>query len=307
MSKTVVILGAKGRFGRNAVEAFHNAGWHVIATGRKLNESMFPHGTEIRHCDLTDRDSTIAACVDADVIIHAAHPLYTEWEKFTSTYTSNVIAAARHCQATIMIPGNVYNYGAAMPDVLKEETPQRPTSRKGRIRVEMEKTFAKEAKNGVQTIILRAGDFFEGVDTGTWFESLMVNKLDKGVLTYPGDMDAIHAWAFLPDMARAMVGLAEQRDSLGHFEEFGFEGYALTGHDLKALVEKSIGRTVKAKSMPWGIMRLIAPFKPLIGEVLEMKYLWTTPHRIDGLKLRKALPDFQPTPVEQAIKIGISG
>jgi len=37
-----------------------------------------------------------------------------------------------------MLPGNVYNYGLPMPAVIDEHTPQRPTNRKGAIRLQME-------------------------------------------------------------------------------------------------------------------------------------------------------------------------
>ena len=37
-----------------------------------------------------------------------------------------------------MIPGNVYNYGEAMPEILTEATPHAPTARKGVLREEME-------------------------------------------------------------------------------------------------------------------------------------------------------------------------
>lgn len=301
MSKTAVILGAKGRFGRNAVEAFCAAGWTVIATGRRPVKNFPADNIEIRHCDLNDRRSTIEACVGADVIVNAAHPPYTEWAELTPTYTANVIEAARQANSTIMIPGNIYGYGATMPEILTEDTPFSPTTKKGRIRVDMEETYRAAAHEGIQTIILRAGDFYEGVDTGNWFESHMLNKIDRGIMTYPGGMATMHAWAYLPDMARAMVGLAEARDQLKPFETFGFEGHSLTGQELKALTERILGKSIKVKAMPWGIMRLLALFQPLMREVLEMKYLWTTPHRIDGRKLQAVLPWFQNTPAEDAI------
>ena len=304
MIGTVVILGAKGRFGRNAVSAFKSAGWNVIAAGRNLDGLDYLDGIDVRDCDLSDRASTVAACADADVIVHAVHPPYTEWAKLTPIFTANVIAAARASQATVMIPGNIYSYGASMPRVLNETTPHHPTTKKGTIRLTMEQTF--KAANDIQTIILRAGDFFEGVDTGNWLESHMLNKVNDRVMTYPGPMGHVHAWAYLPDMARAMVGLAEARQTLQAFEEFGFDGYSLTGWELKEQVEAQLGSPVKVKRIPWGLMRILGWFQPLIREVMEMRYLWTTPHQIDGQKLRSVLPDFQPTRIEDAIAATVS-
>ncbi len=301
MPKTAVILGARGRFGRNSVDAFLAAGWNVVAVARTINTAIFPSAVEIRSCDLTDQHSTVTACAGADVIVHAAHPAYTDWVELTPIYTRNVLAAAQKTGATVMIPCNIYNYGASMPEVLTEDTPHVATTRKGQVRIDMEDAFEAATHDGIQTVILRSGDFFEGVDTGTWLETYIAGEVHKGAITYPGPMDVVHAWAYLPDMARALVELAEIRNDLSPFEEFGFDGYALTGHQLKSLIEQAVGRSLKVKSMPWGIMRLLSPFKALIREVLEMRYLWTTPHRIDGRKLSAALPNFQPTQVEDAI------
>ena len=47
----------------------------------------------------------------------------------------NTIAAARAAGATIVLPGTVYNYGPDAGDVLREDAPQHPTTRKGAIQV----------------------------------------------------------------------------------------------------------------------------------------------------------------------------
>ena len=57
----------------------------------------------------------------------------------------NVIAACKANGALHLFPGNVYGYGSPMPVELTEATPMRPTTSKGRIRVEMKRIFAEEA------------------------------------------------------------------------------------------------------------------------------------------------------------------
>ena len=41
MTKTVLITGATSGFGAAAVKRFANAGWHVIATGRRADRLHF--------------------------------------------------------------------------------------------------------------------------------------------------------------------------------------------------------------------------------------------------------------------------
>jgi nucleoside-diphosphate-sugar epimerase len=206
-----------------------------------------------------------------------------------------------------MLPGNVYNYGEGMPPVLREDTPHVPTTRKGRLREEMEEAYRQASARGVQTIVLRAGDFIERKATGNWFDTYVANKVDKGIVTYPGPLDRVHAWAYLPDLARAMVGLAAVRESLGAFETIGFGGFSLTGAELVETMERALERPLKLKRFPWGLVRLMGPFSAPMREVVEMRYLWKVPHEIDGSKLARILPDFQPTACVTAIHEALEG
>ena len=105
------------------------------------------------------------------MIVNALNPPYARWRHDLPRLTANAIAAAKASGATVMIPGNVYHYGALLPARLAEDTPAAPTTRKGRLRVEMERAYADAGTEGVRTIILRAGDFIERRRTGNWFDS----------------------------------------------------------------------------------------------------------------------------------------
>ena len=71
--------------------------------------------------------------------------------------------------ARFALPGNVDNYGAAMPATLNARTPQWPTTDKGRLRVQFEDELRLRAPR-LRSFILRAGDFF-GTGSGVWFPS----------------------------------------------------------------------------------------------------------------------------------------
>lgn len=298
MSGKVVIFGAKGRFGRAATKAFQKAGWHVRVLARSWPNSSESEIEQIEGNALNSED-LIKAAENCDVIVNALNPPYEKWVKVLPTLTRNTILAAKSSGATIMLPGNIYNYGKGMPSLLNEKTPMVPTSRKGRLRQEMENTYAQT--DGIRTIILRGGDFIERDQTGNWFDSHITAKIDKGTIMYPGPLGLTHAWAYLPDMARALVGLAEKRDELATFEQFGFSGFALTGRELIAQIENITGRKLKIKSMPWGMVRMLAFVMPSMWEVAEMSYLWRIPHAVDGAKLEAILPEMKTTPPELAL------
>ncbi len=300
MIKTVLILGAKGRFGRSATTAFAAAGWQVRAASRRGDAQAGPQIRAVA-VDARDRAAVIAAAKGADVIVHALHPPYTDWAAELPTLTGNVIAAGLASGATVMIPGNLYNFGPQAGAVLREGAAQPPVTRKGALRVQMEQNFAEASARGLRTVILRGGDYIEGVKTGNWFEDHITPKAHRGIFSYPGRMDAVHAWAYLPDMARAMAALADRRADLPPFAAIGFEGYSLTGAELMQAVSEAVGRPLKRKRFPWAVLRVMALASPLMREVIEMRYLRDTPHRIDPAPLRAVLPDFAPTPLAQAM------
>ena len=138
--QSVTVLGAKGRFGRAAVAAFVQAGWGVTAFGRGLDAASFAD-VKIVQGDARESAVVTQACTGADVIIYAINPPYAAWAAEVPKLSQSVIAAARATGATVLIPGNIYNYGAGMPPVLNEQTRWQPTTRKGHLRVEMEEAF----------------------------------------------------------------------------------------------------------------------------------------------------------------------
>jgi len=301
MLGNVLILGAKGRFGRAAVDAFSSAGWQVRCFARSWDGAAPLAGVDRISGDAFDANVLAAAARGCDVIVNALNPPYHRWQRDLPRLTASVIHAAKSSGATVMIPGNIYSYGAAMPARLSEATPIAPTTRKGRLRQEMERVFAATAEDGVRTVILRSGDFIERRKTGNWFDSYIAAHIADGRVMYPGPLDRMHAWAYLPDMARAMAVLAEKRASFGAFEQFGFPGYALTGRMLIDAMGESAGRKLKVKGLYWPLIHLLGLAMPQMREVAEMSYLWRQPHAIDGAKLRAALPEFKETPFAAAI------
>jgi nucleoside-diphosphate-sugar epimerase len=301
MEQEVLVVGANGRIGRASVEAFLEAGWKVRAFVRSGSADRVRSGVTIFEGDAFDAQAVAASAEGVDVIVNALNPPYDRWASEVPRITESILHAAKASGATVILPGNVYNYGEGMPPVLREDTAHVPTTRKGVMREEMEEAYRKAATEGVRTIVVRAGEYIEEKETGNWFDSQISNKVHKGVVTYPGPLDRVHSWAFLPDVARAMVELAEIRATLDDFDTFGFAGFSVTGAELIEAMENAVGRTLKVKTIPWPIIRMIGVFNPLMREIVEMRYLWDLPHAVDGSKLARALPNFLPTELHPAI------
>lgn len=280
----VLILGASGRFGRSAAEAFWNAGWRVSILDRSTG----------------DLD---AAAQGMDVIVNGWNPPYPDWGAAVPKLTQAVIKAAKSSGATVLLPGNVYVFGETAQPCLDEHAPHRAQNPLGKIRIEMEAAYRAAQ---IPVILIRAGDFLDTEASGNWFDKVIARPVCKGRLSYPGPVDVPHAWAFLPDLARAAVALCDMRAALPVFADIPFPGYTLTGQELADLCTLAMDQPVKATQMTWLPIQLARPFWPVSKHLLEMKYLWQKPHHLDASKFNSLLPNFVQTDQAEAICMALA-
>ncbi len=159
----------------------------------------------------------------------------------------------------------------------------------------------------VRVIMLRAGDFIDTSASGNWFDQVMIKALRRGRFVYPGDPDIPHAWAYLPDLARAAVALAEMRYDLPRYSDIPYAGYTATGNELAQALSRVTGQDIALRRMAWWPLQLARPFWRLAPHLLEMRYLWNTPHRLDGSFFDTLLPGFAQTDLVTALRSAVPG
>lgn len=286
MTQTVLIAGAGGLFGRRAAEAFAAAGWTV---------RRFKRGTDMA-----------AAAHGADVIVNAMNPpMYHNWAGLLPAITEEVIAAARASGATVLLPGNVYPYGRE-PGPWGPLTPHRPASRKGAIRAAIEARYREATAEGLRVIILRAGDFLDSGDGATSMKAFFLRDYARGNITTGGAPEVTRAYAYLPDLARAAVTLADRRAELPAFADVPFAGLAFSLQEFGAEVTRQTGRAIGFKRFPWWMMTMLSPVWELARELAEMRYLYQTPHRLDPEPFARLVPDFPVTPFADVVAAQIA-
>jgi nucleoside-diphosphate-sugar epimerase len=296
----VLINGAAGRFGRVAAAAFAQAGWRVIAQVRRPGLVAWPVGVQ-------EIAAGAPVAGPLHVLVHAANPPYTDWSTHALPLAQDAMALAQRHDALFMLPGNIYNVGSPMPALIGAETPMRPTTRKGRVREAIEGALRDRA--GLRSATIRAGDFFGGAGTGSWFDITVVKSLRAGKLVYPGPLNAPHAWAYLPDLAQAFVAVAAQHRSLRGHHHLPFAGHHVTGGALLAAIEQAAqtlglqpSRPWRRGGMPWGLIRTLSPLVPMWREISEIAYLWHEPHALDGAALRALVGELPHTPLPTALR-----
>ena len=304
---TVVVLGANGRFGRAAVLAFAEAGWAVIAQLRQAPRAPLPAGVQQVQADALDVTTLARAAQGAQVIVNALNPDYTQWARLLPPLTAAAIELAAATGALLMLPGNVYNYGNSLPAVLQDDTPFAATHPKAVQRIALEASLVQAAQHrGVRSIVIRAGDFLG--DAGTWIDLAIGKGLAQGKFVQMGPADLPHAWAWLPDLAQVFVAVAARRTQLAPFAALNYAGITLTGAELQAAFEAALGRPLRRSAFPWPLIRLAALVAAMPRALVEMRYLWQRPHRLDGQRLQALLGAGMPaTPLAEVVRQCLAG
>jgi nucleoside-diphosphate-sugar epimerase len=242
-TQTVLILGANGKFGRAAAAAFAGAGWQVIAQARSaIKLDGIPHRALI--CDVLDTATIIDAVPKVDVIVHALNPDYARWDVLLPPMTDAVIRIAQATGGTMMILGNVYNFGKMLPPRLSEDTPFVADTPKAAQRIAMEAAIANAPD--VRSIVIRAGDFIG--DKGGWLDMAIMKELAKGKITHLGNPELAHAWAYLPDLAQVFLKVAQQAERLPRHEVLHFPGHHFSTKQLQSVLESIMQQPLKTST-----------------------------------------------------------
>lgn len=305
----VLVLGATGGVGGEIAAALLRRGWQVHALVRDPARARLPAGIERHGGDAMNAGDVMRAARGADVIVHAVNPPgYRNWQTLVLPMIDNTIAAARAAGARIVLPGTVYNYGPDAFPLLREESLQRPLTRKGAIRVELERRLERAANDGVRSLILRCGDFFGPQSGNNWFAAIAKPGRPLRSLSYPGQRGLRHAWAYLPDVGETVAQLLERESELAMFERFHFGGHWIDGDTLTGAIRQAAANpALPVRAFPWWLATLAAPFVVLFRELREMRYLWREPLQLDNRRLTGLLGAEPRTKLEQAVKTTLRG
>lgn len=307
--RTALVLGATGGVGGEIARALLGRGWAVRVLARDPAK-LSGLGFECVKGDAMVRGEVIAAAEGARIIVHAVNPPgYRNWGKLVVPMLDNTIAAAEKGSARIVFPGTVYNYGPDAGAVLTESSPQHPVTRKGQLRVTMERRLADSAASGTtKSLIVRCGDYFGPRAANNWFSQGLVRP-GRAVrrIVYPGPFEVGHAWAYLPDVGETFARLLDREDALKPFELFHMRGAWLEpGVEMAYAIRRAVGRDVPIGKLPWTMLRLLAPFNETLREMMEVRYLWQRPLRLDNTKLNAFLGQEPFTPLDRAISATLS-
>jgi nucleoside-diphosphate-sugar epimerase len=309
--RTALVLGATGGIGSETAHALSRHGWKIRALARNGRPANSTESWEWVRGDALDRDSVVAAAQGTQVIVHAVNPPgYRNWAALVVPMIENSIAAAKASGARILLPGTIYNYGPDAFPVLREDSPQRATTRKGKIRIELEQKLEMTAREGVRSLIVRFGDFFGPKAGNNWFSQGLV-KPDQPVssISYPGPKGIGHSWCYLPDAGETFAQLMDREAELADFERFHFRGHWDEDRTqmIGAIRHAAGNEDIPVRPTPWWFFRLASPFNETLRELSVTHPLWRTPIQLENRRLVRFLGNEPHTPLQTAVETTLRG
>ena len=301
MSKgNVTVLGSNGHIGHAAMLAFSDAGWTVTGLARAKRKPV--PGARFIKADANDLGAVRAAIADADVVVNGLHLRYDQWGNGRAeAQLQVVIEAMAGTGKTLLFPGTIYNYRAG-DRVIDPRLRQDGEAPRGAIRIRLERMLRDAAQSrGFKVLVIRAGDLFGPGNHDEWYGAAMLMDYRKGRLYHLAGLETRHSWAYLPDLGRAFVAVAEQRQALQSFENFHFAGHWVSHGQIMAAVQTALPGPVSVSPFPWWVLRAVGLVNPVMRDIFRMRYLWQNEMELVDPRLDALLGPGFTTPFEQAV------
>lgn len=292
-----VVLGA-GPAGSTLADELVARGHRVRIVRRSAGDA--PEGVELATADLSDPDAATEATAGAAVLYHCVNvPYHLQVEQMPGIATA-ILAAARAHGARLVVLDTLYPYGPEDGERITEDTPWAATSRKGRMRAELDRRYLDAHEAGdVRVAAGRAADFYgPGVLNSTLGGATFPAALSgEPVLTF-GDIDLVHSYTYIGDVARGLATLGERPDGDGRIWHLP-TAPARTTREVLDLIADAAGRPLTIHNLdepkPYG------PFdETMMAEYAEMFYQHTTPQNLDSSAFEAAF-GVTPTPLPEGI------
>jgi nucleoside-diphosphate-sugar epimerase len=297
-----IILGAGGAIGTPLAAELLARQQKVRAVSRS---GTAPVGVEAIRADLNDPDDVLRAVEPGSTVYLLAGLKYDRhvWQEQWPRIMRNVVRACSEKGARLIFFDNVYLYGR-VDGPMTEETPVRPTSRKGEIRAGIIEFLQNEMTAGrVTAAIARSADFYGPHADKTSPASIMVfQRLAAGqsaqVLVDP---DTKHPYTYTLDCAKALCLLAEADDAFGQAWHLPTARPPLTGREFIGLAAEAVGMAPRVSVLPAWMMKTLGLVVPMMRELAEMLYQNDSDYVFDSSKFERHFA-FTPTPYADGIR-----
>ena len=305
MNSRYLIVGATGAIGYAVTKALIDSGESVTALVRDKGKALRLFGNtthlEIVEGDVNDTELLSALCMGKKFIFHGANVAYQHWAEAMPGMTRSIIDAAEAAGATVIFPGNNYNYGS-LESPITELTPFNPNSEAGRVRVQIEKMLELASDQGrIKTLVVRLSEVWGPNVCNKMFAPVFENVLRGKSMPWLVTTDVPQQLVYNLDAGRAIAQLT-QRDAKQAYEVYNVSGELVPSiehwlRQIACVAEQEASISV----VPAVMVKFLSLFVPMMKSVKSLLYKHEKTILLDDKKFQQQYPMFETTPMEIAI------
>ncbi|UCG25802.1 MAG: NAD-dependent epimerase/dehydratase family protein [Chloroflexota bacterium] len=301
----VVVLGA-GPLGTALAGQLAAQGKDARLLSVMNNRAYDMPGTKPEAIDGANEDQVRQAVAGASTVYLCLNAHYVDWYALYPPRLQAAMSAAAAASAKLVYHDSIYNYGP-VDGPLTEDLPNSDKTRKGKLRGEMADKLLEAAGSGqLQAVIGRSADMYGPGALNSSFNSTLGQRhfypaLAGRAVSVLGDIDAPHTYAFVDDVARGLITLAEREEALGQVWHIP-AAPTLSHRQLMTIAYEEAGQEPKIRGsrVSTYFVKVIGRFQADVGEVAEMSYQFDKPLTVDHGKFEAAFGSY-PTPHQEAI------
>lgn len=295
------ILGAGGAIGTELAKELTRYTKKIRLVSR--NPQKVNPADELRAADLSDAGQVDKAVAGSEVVYLVAGLVYNTkvWQEKWPLIMRNVIDACKKHRARLVFFDNVYMYDRDYLNHMTEETPVRPSSKKGEVRAKIAKMLLDEVQNGELTaLIARSADFL-GAKNSMLVETVYKNLQKGKAALWLANADRIHSFTYVADAAKGTALLGNTTDAFNQIWHLPTDRTPLTGKQWVELFAQEMKVSPKISVMPVWLMGLLGIFVPILRELKEMAYQYDRDYWFDSSKFEKRF-GYKPATPQEAVR-----
>jgi len=241
-----------------------------------------PEGIEGVAADATNGDELARLAQGAATIYSCAGPPYPRWATDWPPLGAGLVRAAELSKAVLVTTGNLYAYGE-VDGPIREDLPLHPNSVKGEVRKQVWIDALKAHEAGrIRTAEVRGSDYL-GAGAISPYSVLVLPKIvENKAALIPADLDALHSWTYVGDVARTLIAVAEDETAWGRAwhvpspEPISLRALATLTAELAGTAPARI------QAMPQFVLRLAGLVNATARASVETQYQWRQPFILDS-------------------------
>lgn len=265
-----------------------------------------PLGATVVAGDVSTLAGARAAAAGSAVVYNCTNAPYDKWLTEMKPLFTNILEGAIGAGARLVLGDNLYAYGDTNGAPMREDTPERPNSRKGALRAELGRMMLAAHQAGrTQVAIVRGSDYFgPRVRESQLGERVFPAALAGKAAMVTGKLDQPHSNTFIPDMGRAMA-LVGARDSAYGQIWHAPNAPAQTARQMLERIYADVGKPMKVQVAGRAMLSVLGLFNPVIREVVEMQYQFERPFVVDSSKFEREF-GVTATPLAESVKATVA-